>query len=375
MEASTVKKRDEEPAKYTKHDKRYLKSIRNKPWPQSHPNLLYIREEEKEQGLLPTTSSIYGHTYFVSVSKKGVDYARANYVTQANDVFITSFPRSGTHWLMKICMEIMRNCAYNFNDLPPEYQNADYRYIPQFEPMISKKNGVNILNDWVNRYNVQYPSLRFNFSHCPWRLFPAKKIHPKTKIIHIVRDIKDTTVSMRNFIVDINRNFHPNKEFIENMEQSQIMSIEQCAQDILFGQTLGGNWWDSLVEWYLASKNCENNILFLYYEDIIENPSGMIQKIANFLGKDEGEKYLDYNKINDVQIINKIVKKTAFSAHKKTAKRGWEFVFRKGCVGDWKNHFNGTLQKQMDNMSRVTFYGMNDIRYNKDKGKNIRAML
>ena len=267
----------------------------------------------------------------------------------------------------------MRNCAYNTNSLPPEYQNADYRYIPQLEPLISKPNGENVLYDWINRYNVKYPSLRFCFTHCPWRLFPAKTIHPKTKIIHIVRDVKDTAISMHKFIIEINKTFHPNKEFIENTNLSQLLSVEQTIDDFLNGFIGGGNWWDSLIEWYLASKNHDNNILFLYYEDIIENPQIMIHKIAKFLGKDEGEKYLSGYKINDKQIINKIVDKCAFSTHKKTAKRGWKIVFRKGGVGDWKNYFNKQQEKRMNNMTRIKFHGMNDIRYNKDQ--DIRSML
>lgn len=52
-------KSDDEPAKYTQDDKLYLRSIRNKPWPQSHPDVVWVRDENKRLNLV-TVSSIYG---------------------------------------------------------------------------------------------------------------------------------------------------------------------------------------------------------------------------------------------------------------------------------------------------------------------------
>ena len=359
-----------EPVKYTIEDRVYLKSIRHSLWPQSHPNLVWIRQRDKDLKLMGR-SVIYGHCYFPSVHKKGVGYSRDHHETQPNDVFVTSYPRSGTHWTMKICLEIIRHCAYNPDSLPPEYRNADYRYIPHFESMVSKPDGINILNQFVDRYNIQYPSLRFTFSHCPFRLFPAKKVHPRTKIIHIVREAKDTFVSVYNLMLSLENSFNKNNELVENIED--VISFDDVFQDIMNGVIMGGNWWDTLIEWYLAAQKKDNNILFIYYEDIIENPKQMIQKIAQFLAKDEGEKYLDQRLINDDDILDQIVKQCTFANQKKTVKRGWKFIFRKGKIGDWKNYFNDKQRQQMDNMTRIKFHGMNAIPYYSDN--IIRSML
>ena len=253
-----------EPAKYTKEDKLYLKSIRHQPSIETHPNIVNIREENKK--LVTSTSSIYGHCWWSSVNKIAIDYLRSNYETQSNDVFITSFPRSGTHFLMKICLEIMRNCHLNINELPPEYKNADYRYIPQIEPMVGKYDGIKIFNQFINRYNKKYKTLRFNFSHCPYYLFPAKNINKKTKIIHIVRNPKDTLSSIYNMHIDINKAFNSNKYIVENMKK--YIKFQDKFDDFINGIISGGDWWCNLIEWYLASKDIENNnILFIYYED------------------------------------------------------------------------------------------------------------
>ena len=75
------------------------RSPRSCEWIVSHENIL-------------PSSIIYGHSFVSTATKEGIDYLLNNYSTQLNDVYITSFPRSGTHWIMKICLEIMRNCSF-----------------------------------------------------------------------------------------------------------------------------------------------------------------------------------------------------------------------------------------------------------------------
>eukprot|EP01084_Bolivina_argentea_P137189 241627_1 len=355
-----------EPVILSNEDKLYLKSIRVKPFTSSHADQIQLASTSN----MPASTSnmpasvIYGHVYYDPVQKRAVDYLRQNYVTQPNDVFITSYPRSGTHWIMKICMEIMRHGAYNSTSLPPEYQNADYRFIPQFEPMVSQINGIKILQTFIDRYNIKYPSLRFNFSHCPWRYFPAKQINRKTKIIHIVRNPKDTLVSNYHIGHDLKKTFgkEGSKQTIESLDK-QYSDWDIGFESFMTGFVVGGDWWSNLIEWYLASKNNNNNILFLYYEDIKENPTQQIGRICRFLCKDEGDKYLNVSLLNDDNVLDKIVKQCTFSKQKESAKRGWKFVARKGIIGDWKNYFSDQQSKIMDNKTRIMFHRMNDIRY------------
>ena len=84
-----------EPVTLTNEDKLYLKSIRVIPYETMHSDLL--RDSLDHTVYL---SSIYGHFWYGGITKQGIDYLRNNYNTQPNDVFVTSFPRSGTHWYL-----------------------------------------------------------------------------------------------------------------------------------------------------------------------------------------------------------------------------------------------------------------------------------
>eukprot|EP01084_Bolivina_argentea_P143728 252336_1 len=131
---------------YSKEDWNYLNLIRAKQWPQNHSNIIHNTLNKNI-----TTNIIYGNGSTWSITKTGLDYFRNNFITKPNDIIITSYPRSGTHWVMKICLEIIQNCSINVDLLPPEYKYCDYRFIPQIDTMISKTNGMEALNKFMNR--------------------------------------------------------------------------------------------------------------------------------------------------------------------------------------------------------------------------------
>ena len=89
-----------EPATLTAKDKAYLKSIRATPLATRHADHVPLA------GGGPRTSSIFGHLYYGEVQRHAVQYLRTWHELTPKDVLITSFPRSGTHWIMKICLEI-----------------------------------------------------------------------------------------------------------------------------------------------------------------------------------------------------------------------------------------------------------------------------
>ena len=92
------------------------------------------------------------------------------------------------------------------------------------------------------------------------------------------------------------------------------------------------------------------------------------------MGKDDGNKYLDSELINDEEILDHIVSKVTFKAQKQSVKRGWNLVFRKGVKGDYKNYFNPPQEQMIDDITRIKFHGMPNIRYYKSD-RVIRSKL
>ncbi|XP_078061686.1 sulfotransferase 1A1-like, partial [Mustelus asterias] len=99
-----------------------------------------------------------------------------------------------------------------------------------------------------------------------------------------------------------------------------------------------GLWHDHVLGWW-AQKHLYP-ILYIFYEDIKEDPKREIRKMMSFLGKDLPE-----------VIVDSIAQHTSFQAMRCNPMCNYSSVpadvfdptvstfMRKGEVGDWKNHF------------------------------------
>uniref|UniRef100_A0A3P9C8J7 Sulfotransferase n=1 Tax=Maylandia zebra TaxID=106582 RepID=A0A3P9C8J7_9CICH len=93
----------------------------------------------------------------------------------------------------------------------------------------------------------------------------------------------------------------------------------------------------------------KRNILYLFYEDMKENPRREVERIM---------KYLDLS-VSD-EVVSQIVELTSFKNMKENPMANYSCVpslvfdksispfMRKGEVGDWKNHFTAEQSKLFD---------------------------
>nr|XP_051711351.1 amine sulfotransferase isoform X1 [Oryctolagus cuniculus]XP_051711352.1 amine sulfotransferase isoform X1 [Oryctolagus cuniculus] len=184
-----------------------------------------------------------------------------NFEIRDDDVFIITYPKSGTIWaqqlLSLIYFEEHRNGTENLETI--------YR-VPFFE--YSKR-----VMDMRNR-----PSPRLFCSHIPYYLAPKNLKNKKAKVIYIYRNPKDVLVSYFYFTNWIN---------IDEPTDT----IEHCMEKFLEGKVVGSLWFDHIRGWY--EHKHDFNILFMMYEDMKKDLRSSVLKICSFLQKELSEEDVD----------------------------------------------------------------------------------
>jgi len=148
---------------------------------------------------------------------------------------------------------------------------------------------------------------------------------PSSKFTHIMRDGRDVMVSawfnnLRGNEKDTRTKWTDFTSFVKFV-------VHQWISDINVARSFGQKYPDRYFE--------------LRYEDLHSDPDPMIRNILEFLGVDSSDSMI--NKCRESGLFNKLTK---------GRKRGSEDrskFFRKGIIGDWKNHFdNDSLEFFME---------------------------
>nr|XP_020648466.1 sulfotransferase 1C1-like isoform X1 [Pogona vitticeps] len=254
----------------------------------------------------------------------------SKFKARPDDLLICSYPKSGTTWVQEITEMIQYGGDTEKCGQAPIYKRMPFLEMPHM--IVSSVEEADAL-----------PSPRRLKTHLSVQLVPASFWEQKCKIIYIARNVKDTAISYFHF-------HHMNKTLPEPG------TWDQFLENFLAGKVVWGSWFDHVRSWWEA-KEC-HPILYLFYEDMKENPACEIQKIANFLGLELPE-----------SILNRIIQHTTFDNMKSNPMTNYTTLpssvmdhtvsafMRKGIVGDWKEYFTVAQSEKLDDISAYKLGG------------------
>ena len=154
------------------------------------------------------------------------------------------------------------------------------------------------------------------------------------KIIYVARNPKDVAISTY---------FH---------NQSKLGyegTWEEYFQLFLNSDVGFGPYFDHILPWWQASQK-DQRILFMKYEDMKHDHAGTIARLASFLDLHA-----------DSQLIETVVSLSSFQSMTSKETTNFDWIpqradvpkhFRKGEIGDWRNHFSAEQSRQMDDLVR-----------------------
>jgi len=259
-----------------------------------------------------------------------VRQAMNEYKWNDEDFLLATYPKNGTHFMWEIMMMLIR-------------ESAEY---------IKDSKAVCMMDLFpVTKSNEIIPPPRVLNTH--YRIDVLPKHFAGKKTVLVLRNPKDTVVSFY---------FHTKKlaplmEVDEKTKEEIMakMTFSAFLRGFLFDKDQPYGRYFDYVE-YMWSLRDDPNLLLVYFEDIKREPARIIQEVNEFMGLNRSP-----------ELVKEIAEATNFATMKEgkweSSKRMMEHVkqmkkgkgetpsekevspeiphsiYRKGDIGDWKNHF------------------------------------
>jgi hypothetical protein len=178
---------------------------------------------------------------------KEITRFRMEFQPRPDDIFIATYPKSGTTWMQMLLVQLLNK------------GDVEFDHILQKSPYLEEV----VRMERVASYLEKLPSPRIIKTHMTYReLQPAKSV----RIIFITRNAQDTFVSCYHHY-ELARRFRS--------------SFDGFMDGMVRGRSFFGSWYGYMRGW-MPHRN-DPNVLWVRYEDLRQDLEGQARRIAGFL--------------------------------------------------------------------------------------------
>nr|XP_018473224.1 PREDICTED: cytosolic sulfotransferase 1-like [Raphanus sativus] len=283
-----------------------------------------LPRDEDSQGKL---CKYQGCWYYYRTFQEVVRFQNS-FQPQDTDVIVASFPKSGTTWLKALTFALLERSKHDDDPMNhPLLSDNPHAIVPHLEssaPDVAKFSS---------------SSRRLFSTHMPFHTVKEGLKGSPCKIVYVCRNAKDALVSRWHF-----RCKYQKVEVTRSILESMFESL--CTGGNFYGPV-----WDHVLSYWRGSLEDPSHVLFMKYEEMKQEPRVQLKRLAEFIGcpfTEEEEERGGVNKILELCSLRSLGDLDINKAVKTVNGVGYKFFFRKGEVGDWKNHLTPEMESRID---------------------------
>ncbi|KAL7240724.1 hypothetical protein ACSBR2_006386 [Camellia fascicularis] len=218
----------------------------------------------REKGWVVSHLYQYQGFWYSSWVLQGVIAWQQHFQAQDTDILLVTTPKFGTTWLKAILFAVENWTRYPDTNRHPLLVNNPHDLVPFLELQLYVDKQVPDL--------TSFTSLRLFATHLPFSSLPESVTCSASKLVYLCRNPMDTFVSLHHFTNKIRPpSFGPN-------------ILEDEFDMFCKGVCLCGPFWDHVLGYWKESLEKPQKVLFLKYEEMKEEPTIHLKRLAEFMG-------------------------------------------------------------------------------------------
>jgi hypothetical protein len=254
-----------------------------------------------------------------------MDVLADEFVVLDDDLFVVTYPRSGTTWTEQIVHLILNKGEQGEQFLTDA--------APWLETLPRRPQG-------MKGFLQTLSGRRLFTSHLPLILMPDFT-DKKAKYIYVARNPKDVAVSFY---------YH------DRSKSGYDGTWDEYFNLFIQGKVMYGSYFDHVLPRWQASQKTDN-ILFLKFEAMKHDLAGVVGQIAAFIDVPLNQTLLEL-----------VIAGSAFQAMATNEKTNFNWIpqregipkhYRKGIIGDWRNQFSPEQNQIFDQIYSQKLSGTN----------------
>jgi len=211
---------------------------------------LFVRKHKKKT----PTERFWNNLAFTQETPESIRYGREDFAPRPDDIFIVTYPKSGTTWMQQICHGLRTKGDMDFEEITC--------VVPW--NICALDNGQSLSEE--HRGNPRCFKTHDTYHQVP----------KGAKYIVIVRDPRDVLLSFHLFLCDWSK-ADPNEFTVADFSE-----VLFCGKG-----SRSGDYWNHLAGWIPHMH--DKNVLFLFFEDMKKFLPRCMQLVADFMGISDPE--------------------------------------------------------------------------------------